>query len=76
MAMLSESTKASERIKFHRINNNKSQQELADAIGVSLRTVQRWEKEESKPYPNIKEKIAEALKTTVEDIFNKEKETS
>jgi|LGVF01.2.fsa_nt_gb DNA-binding XRE family transcriptional regulator len=70
MITLSESKKWNERIKFNRINNRKSQQQLANDIGVSLRTIQRWEKGETKPYPKIKEKIAAILNLTVEDIFN------
>ncbi len=69
MAMLSNSKNWYERIKFHRLNNDMTQKDLADEIGAGLRTVQRWEYGESKPYPSIREKIATALKTTVEDIF-------
>src|SRR5690554_1011245 len=47
-----EGTKFGALIKAHRLANNLTQQKLADAVGVNIRLVQRWEADEFKPRSN------------------------
>ena len=47
-----ENTKFGALIKAHRLANNLTQQKLADAVGVNIRLVQRWEADEFKPRSN------------------------
>lgn len=39
-----------------------SQEEVARMVGISLRTLQRWEKKGNKPSPMARERIKKVLK--------------
>lgn len=46
-----------------------TQTELADAVGVSMLTIQRYESGDRHPRPNIVKAIADVLKTTESELF-------
>lgn len=48
-----------------RNRNGLSQQELADAIGKSLRSIQNWEGEVGEPHPQALRKLAETLGVSI-----------
>ena len=54
-----------EKIRQQRKNMNITQDDLGQKIGVSLKTVQRWENGERTPNSSIIPKLANALNTTV-----------
>lgn len=56
-------------IKLVSLRGEKSRQEVADAIGVSLSSVQMYENAERMPRDEIKIRIAAYFKTSVQDIF-------
>lgn len=62
----------SERLKGYRRDKNLTQQELADLLGVSNKTVSRWE---SGGYPDVPllVPLARALGVTVDDLLDGEK---
>ena len=62
-----------EKLKIFRKRADLTQQELADAIGVSIMTVRRWEWGDRTPRLEEIEKIAEALGTTTDYLLNGEK---
>ena len=66
---LSTSSEWNKKIKFLRLDSEQTQSQVAAKIGVELRTYQRWEKGENYPEPSNQEAIAEALGSTVADIF-------
>lgn len=72
MAQLSQSTEWNKKIKFLRLNNERTQSQVAHEIGVELRTYQRWEKGENYPEPINQEAIAQALGSTVSEIFTQQ----
>lgn len=72
MGTLSNSKKWYERLKFHRLNNGRTQKELAQLLGVETRTVQRWEAGEVVPYASNQEEIGRVLGVEVEEIFNED----
>src|SRR5882757_6797957 len=53
------------RISGCRARKGLSQQELADLIDVSLRSVQNWESGESEPHGKHLRKLSEALETPI-----------
>ena len=55
-----------EKIKHLRIRNDMTQPELSDSIGVTLRSVKYYEKNERYPEDNVIGKIAQSLGTTIE----------
>ncbi|MEL6561312.1 MAG: helix-turn-helix domain-containing protein [Bacteroidota bacterium] len=55
-----------------RIAKGFSQEELANASLLNLRTIQRIEKNETKPYPKTIALISEALEVNLEEIIGKE----
>ena len=62
-----------ERLKDYRRARNMTQQELADAIGVSNKTVSRWESEGGYPDVSMLVPLAKVLGVTVDDLLNGEK---
>ena len=63
-----------EKLKLFRKRAHFTQQELADAIGVSIMTVRRWEWNDRTPRLEEIEKIAAALGTTTDYLLNGESE--
>lgn len=59
-------------IKEIRISKGFSQEELANASLLNLRTIQRIEKNSTKPYPKTLALISEALDVNLEEIIGKE----
>lgn len=51
------------------LRGNKSQQEVAQAIGVTAMAISLYEAGERVPRDEVKVKIAEYFKTTVDSIF-------
>ena len=60
------------RIKQFRQKNNYSQRELGDMVGVSSRTVMRWEQNTNRPGSEEAKKIAALLGITVEELMSDE----
>jgi len=60
------------RIKQFRQKNNYSQRELGGMVGVSSRTVMRWEQNTNKPSSEEAKKIAALLGITVEELMSDE----
>ena len=58
------------RIKQFRQKNKYSQRELGNMVGVSSRTVMRWEQNTNKPGPEEAKKIAALLGITVEELMS------
>ena len=54
-----------ERIKVQRMHRRLKQAELADAVDVSIKTIQRWEKSDITPNATKMNLLAHALNTTV-----------
>lgn len=63
----------SDRLKRYRKEKNLTQQELADALGVSNKSVSRWESEGGYPDPPLLVPLARALGVTVDDLLDDEK---
>lgn len=57
------------RITRHRGRRGLSQEELAEALGVSLMTVIRWEKGQMEPRLHHKLRLARELATDARDLF-------
>lgn len=62
-----------ERLKKYRQDRRLTQQELADQIGVSNKTVSRWESEGGYPDVPMLVPLARALGVTVDDLLDGEK---
>jgi putative transcriptional regulator len=52
------------------LNNEMTQQQLADAVGVSRQTIMAIEKDKYSPSLESAFRIAHALKTPFEDVFS------
>lgn len=63
----------SERLRQYRRSKNLTQQELADRLGVSNKTVSRWESEGGYPDVPLLVPLARALGVTVDDLLDGEK---
>lgn len=61
-------------IKDNRTKNNMSQQELGDILGVSNRTISKWENDVHKPDPNILTRLSELFNISVDDLLSVKKE--
>ena len=59
----------SERLKGYRRDKNLTQQELADLLGVSNKTVSRWESGGGYPDVPLLVPLARALGVTVDDLL-------
>ena len=71
----------SERIKKIRKDMSLSQEEFSDKIGISIDTIQKWEKGTSTPRISVAENVAHALKVSLAYLLGinddtKEKHTS
>ena len=71
----------SERIKKIRKDMSLSQEEFSDKIGISIDTIQKWEKGTSTPRISVAENVAHALKVSLAYLLGinddtKEKYTS
>ena len=64
-----------EKIKQHRENNSYSQRDLAEILGVSIRTVVRWEQDKSKPNPEDVKRIASLTGISEEELLNDSKDS-
>ena len=58
------------RIKKYRTENCYSQKQFASIVGVSTRTIVRWEQNETKPNPEEAERIAAIIGVTAEDLLS------
>ncbi len=58
-----------QRLKQWRQRQFLTQKALAEAIPVSLTTVQRWEMGHSIPYPATRRRLTEVLKITPDELF-------
>ena len=61
--------KLSDRIKKYRLDNNMTQQELADKLYVSKQAVSKWENERSLPDVSLYPVIAEMLNISVDELM-------
>jgi len=55
-----------DKIKYCRVSQGLTQEQLARNIGVSLNTVQRWESGKTRPSPLAMEKLKELLQDVLE----------
>ena len=62
-----------ERLKQYRRAKGLTQQELADRLGVSNKTVSRWESEGGFPDVSLLVPLARALGVTVDDLLDEER---
>lgn len=62
-----------ERLKKYRKEQNLTQQDLADKLGVSNKTVSRWESEGGYPDVPLLPPLARALGVTVDDLLDEER---
>lgn len=60
------------RLRTLRKKNGLTQEELAEAIKVSVKTVQRWEYEQRQPRIEDVQKLAEALHVTDQELLSNE----
>ena len=58
------------RIKKYRTEKCYSQKQFASIVGVSTRTIVRWEQNETKPNPEEAERIAAIIGVTAEDLLS------
>ena len=63
------------RLKKYRLDNNYSQKELANILGVSARTVVRWEQNTTRPSPDEAQRIAAIIGVTADELVNDEDES-
>lgn len=56
-------------LKIRRIENNLTQQELADRVGLTNQTISDYESGRSNPSYKVMEKIAAELNSTVDELF-------
>lgn len=61
--------KIGEKIRQERKRNRLTQEELAAQMGVSIKTLQRWETEERSPRTKELKKLSEILGTSVEYLM-------
>lgn len=61
------------RLKERREALNLTQKEVADHVGIAIQVYQRYEYGERLPQVNVAITIAEILKSTVEELFIKNK---
>ena len=54
---------------FRRIEAGLSQEEAAEACGISQRQIRRYEKHEAKAHPASLHRLATALKCRIKDLF-------
>lgn len=66
-------TTFSERMKKYRHDKGMTQQELADLLGVSNKTISRWESDGGYPDVTMLVPLARALGVTVDDLLDEEK---
>lgn len=59
-----------ERLKLSRKNAGLTQSELANLIGISIKTVQRWELEQRQPRVEEIKALAKALNVSEQDLLN------
>ena len=64
-----------EKIKQYRENNSYSQRDLAEILGVNIRTVVRWEQDKSKPNPEDVKRIASLMGISEEELLNDSKDS-
>lgn len=57
--------------KLRKLRGERTKQTVADAIGVSLSSYVKYERDERHPGDEVKKKIAKFFKTSVESIFFK-----
>lgn len=62
------------RIKRFREKNNYSQEELARLLGVTRRTISRWEQNSSKPSSDELSRIAKIIGVTEDELLSGEDE--
>ena len=67
-------TSVNERIKQLRIDNNLTQSELAEKVGLTYVQIGRYEKGKSNPSADILQKLATALNTSTDYLMNGESE--
>ena len=60
------------KIKQYREINKYSQRDLASILGVSMRSVARWEQNESKPHPDEMNKITKLLGITEDELLSED----
>jgi len=60
------------KIKQYREINKYSQKDLASILGVSMRSVARWEQNESKPHPDEMNKITKLLGITEDELLSED----
>jgi transcriptional regulator with XRE-family HTH domain len=63
-------TSVSERIKNLRIQNNLTQTDLADKVGLSYVQIGRYEKGKSNPSSDVLQKLASVLNTSTDYLMN------
>lgn len=67
-------TSVNERIKQLRIDNNLTQSELAEKVGLTYVQIGRYEKSKSNPSADVLQKLAIALNTSTDYLMNGESE--
>jgi len=67
-------TSVNERIKQLRIDNNLTQSELAEKVGLTYVQIGRYEKGKSNPSADVLQKLAIALNTSTDYLMNGESE--
>ena len=60
------------RIKQYRENNNFSQEDLAGFLGVTRRTISRWEQNKSKPNADELSRIAKFIGVSEEELLSED----
>jgi len=63
-------TSVTERIKQLRIDNNLTQSELAEKVGLSYVQIGRYEKGKSNPSSDVLQKLANVLNTSTDYLMN------
>ena len=60
----------SENMKKRRLELNLSQKELASIVGISVKTIQNYEKKKTIPTPALMEEISTALNVSFEEMID------
>ena len=60
------------RIKQYRENNNYSQEDLAGFLGVTRRTISRWEQNKSKPNADELSRVAKFIGVSEEELLSED----
>ncbi|WP_459926366.1 helix-turn-helix domain-containing protein [Flavobacterium covae] len=68
-------TSVNDRIKQLRIENNLTQTELADKVGLTYVQIGRYEKGKSTPSADVLQKLANVLNTSTDYLMNGKKRT-